>query len=90
MMYMHMPFVFIIQLNLCKTATLKKTKICFQIQLSLNAGQKYCRQLQGEHSAIRSTFINMTKLPFVIKMFVLSILSGRLKQVLRYKLFIHM
>ena len=35
-------------------------------QLSLNAGQKYCRMLQGEHSAILSTFI---KLPFVIKIF---------------------
>ena len=36
-------------------------------QLSLNAGQKYCRM---EHSAILSTFI---KLPFVnIKIFVLS------------------
>ena len=34
------------------------------------AGQKYCRMLQGEHSAILSTFI---KLPFVIKFFVLSI-----------------
>ena len=32
-------------------------------QLSLNAGQKYCRMLQGEHSAISLTFI---KLPFVI------------------------
>ena len=36
----------------------------------LNAGQKYCRMLQGEHSAILLTFI---KLPFVIKIFVLSI-----------------
>ena len=36
----------------------------------LNAGQKYCRMLQVEHSAILSTF---SKLPFVIKMFVLSI-----------------
>ena len=35
----------------------------------LNAGQKYCRMLQVEHSAILSTFI---KLPFVIKIFVLS------------------
>ena len=49
---------------------LKKAKIGFQDQLSLNAGQKYCRMLQGEHSAILSTFI---KLPFVIKIFVLSI-----------------
>ena len=47
----------------------KKTKIGFQDQLSLDAGQKYCRMLQG-HSAILSTFI---KLPFVIKIFVLSI-----------------
>ena len=40
----------------------KKIKIGFQDKLSLNAGQKYCRMLQGEHSAILSTFI---KLPFV-------------------------
>ena len=40
-------------------------------QLSLNAGQKYCKVLQREHSAILLTFI---KLPFVIKIFVLSIL----------------
>ena len=51
-------------------ATLKKTKIGFQDQLSLNAGQKYCRMLQGEHSAILSTFI---KLQLVIKISVLSI-----------------
>ena len=30
----------------------------------------YCRMLHGEHSAILSTFI---KLPFIIKIFVLSI-----------------
>ena len=48
----------------------KKKKIVFQDQLSLNAGQKYCRMLQGEHSAIFSTFI---KLPLVINIFVLSI-----------------
>ena len=41
----------------------------FQDQLSFNAGQKYCRMLHGEHSAILSTFI---KLPFAIKIFVLS------------------
>ena len=51
-------------------ATLKKTKNGFQHRLSLNAGQKYCRMLHGEHSAILLTFI---KLPFVIKTFVLSI-----------------
>ena len=48
----------------------KKTKIGYQDRLSLNAGQKYFRMLQGEHSAILSTFI---KLPFVINIFVLSI-----------------
>ena len=41
----------------------------FQDQLSLNAGRKYCRMLQGEHSAILSTFV---KKRFVIKTFVLS------------------
>ena len=48
----------------------KRPKIAFQDQLSLNAGQKYCRMLQGEHSAILLTFI---KLPFVIKIFLWSI-----------------
>ena len=48
----------------------KRQKIGFQDQLSLNAGQKYCRMLQGEHSAIFSTFI---ELPLVIKVFVLFI-----------------
>ena len=48
----------------------KRLKIVFQDQLSLNAGQKYCRMLQWEHTAIFLTFI---KLPFVIKIFVLSI-----------------
>ena len=50
----------------------KRQKIGFQDQLSLNASQKYCRMLQWEHSAILSTFI---KLPFAIKIFVLSILD---------------
>ena len=31
-------------------------------QLSLNAGQKYCRMLQGEHSAILLTFIKLSLL----------------------------
>ena len=51
-------------------ATLKKTKIGFQDQLLLNAGQKYCRMLQKEDSAILSTFI---KLQVVSKTFVLTI-----------------
>ena len=45
-------------------------KFGFKDQLSLNAGQKYCKMLQEKHSAILSTVI---KLPFVIKTFVLSI-----------------
>ena len=53
-----------------------RPKIVFQDRLSLNAGQKYCRMLQGEHSAILSTFI---KLPFVFKTFVLSIFEWPLK-----------
>ena len=52
----------------------KRPKIGFQNQLSLNTGQKYYRMLQREHSAILWT---------VIKTFVLSILSGRLRQVLQ-------
>ena len=44
----------------------------FQEQLSLNVGQKNCRMLQGEHSAILSAFI---KLPFVIKIFAVFILK---------------
>ena len=54
----------------------KKTKIGFQDRLLLNAGQKYCRMLKGEHSAILSSFI---KVPFVIKIFVLSIFEWPLK-----------
>ena len=65
----------------CNKACLKwphkrRAKIGFQDRLLLNAGQKYCRMLQGEHSAILSTFI---KLPFVIKIFVLSIFEWSLK-----------
>ena len=56
---------------------LKRTpKIGFQYQLSLNAGPKYCRMLQGEHSAKLSTFI---KLLFSIKTLVLSIFKWPLK-----------
>ena len=54
----------------------KKTRTGFQYQLSLYVGQKYCRMLQGEHSAIFSTFI---KLPFTIKTYVLSIFEWLLK-----------
>ena len=54
----------------------RSPKIGFQGRLSLNTDQKYCRMLQGEHSAILSTFI---KLPFVFKTFVLSIFEWPLK-----------
>ena len=51
-----------------------RPNIGFQDQLWLNKGQKYRRMLLREHSAILSTSI---KLPFVIKVFVLSIfMSG--------------
>ena len=45
-------------------------------RLLLNAGQKYCRMLQEEHSAILLTFI---KLSSVIMIFVLSIFEWPLK-----------
>ena len=35
-----------------KRPLIKKMKVGFQDQLSLNIGQKYFRMLQGEHSAI--------------------------------------
>ena len=54
----------------------RRPKIGFQDRLLLNAGQKYCRMLQGEHSAILSTII---KLPFSIKTFILSIFKWPLK-----------
>ena len=54
----------------------KRPKNGFQDQLSLNAGQKDCRMLQGEHSAILSTLI---RLPFVIEIFVLFIFEWPLK-----------
>ena len=61
----------------------KNTKIGFQDQLLLNAGQKYCRMLHGEHSAIVSTFI---KLLFSIKNFILPIFKWPLKKVFLYTL----
>ena len=53
---------------------------CFQEQLLLNAGQKYCRMLQREHSAILWTFI---KLP--LRSLFCLFLCGRFIQVLLYK-----
>ena len=64
-------------------ASLKRPNIGFQDQLGLNAGQKYCR----EHSSILFTCI---KLPFVIKIFILSILKGRFTKVLLCNDFVYM
>ena len=54
----------------------KRPKIGFSDLSLLNAGQKNCRMLQWEHSAILLTFI---KLPFVIKICVVSIFEWPLK-----------
>ena len=55
----------------------KRTPILvFNTDLSLNAGQKYCRMLQREHSAIHLTLI---KIPDSIKTFVLCIFKWPLK-----------
>ena len=54
----------------------KRPKMDFQDQLSLHVGQKYCRMLQGEHSAIHSTYI---KLPHGFKTIVFSIFEWPLK-----------
>ena len=54
----------------------RTSKIGFQYRLWLNACQTYCRMLQGEHSAILSTFI---KLPLSIVTFALSIFKWPLK-----------
>ena len=51
-------------------------KFGFQYRFSLNAGQKFCRMLQGEHSAILSTSI---KLQISIRDLVLSIFEWPLK-----------
>ena len=59
----------------------KRPKMGFQDQLSLNAGQKYCRMLEGEHSAILSICIKETH---GFKTFSCPFLSGRLRQVSLY------
>ena len=59
----------------------RRPEIGFQDCLLLNAGQKYCRMLQREHSAI---FLTCIKLPYTIKIFVLSFLSVCLRQGLLY------
>ena len=75
----HMSQLNYVNSKTCLKRPLKRgQKIGFQDQLSLHAGQKNCRMLQGEHSAILSTFI---KLQSVIKIFVLSIFKWPLKTV---------
>ena len=49
--------ILVLQILLRDGTPSKRPKICFQDQLSFNAGQKYCRMLQVEHSAILWTFI---------------------------------
>ena len=58
----------------------KRPKIGFQDQLLLNAGQKYFRMLQGEHSAIRPSLSYQFSLRYLFCLF----LSGRFTQVLLY------
>ena len=54
----HMNMEFLVYSKTClKRSLLKQPQIGVQDQLSLNAGQKYCSMLQGEHSSILSTFI---------------------------------
>ena len=68
-------------------ATLKKTTIGFRDQLLLNAGQKYCRMLQGEHSAIlRPSLSHHLSLESLFCLFW----SGRFTQVLLYTRFWHL
>ena len=55
-------------------------KVVFNTDYRLNVCQKYCRMLEGELSAMRSTFI---KLPYSIKTFVLSVFKRPLKIVAR-------
>ena len=59
----------------------KEAKIGFQGRLSFNAGQKYCRMLQGEHSAILLTFI---KYHLLLRPLLCLFLSDRFTQVLLY------
>ena len=58
-----------------------KTKHWFSIPLIAQSWAKVLQNAPREHSAIISTCI---KLSFVFKTFVLSILSGRLRQVSLY------
>ena len=66
----------------CLKRPLKEiTKIGFQDQLSLNAGEKYCRMLQWEHSAI---FQPSLSYHLSLRSMFCLFLSDRLRQVLQY------
>ena len=60
----------------------KKTKIGFQDQLSLNAGQKYCRMLQG---SILQHFRPSLSYHMSLRSLFFLLLSGRLRQVVLYE-----
>ena len=53
----HHHHLYIYSKTCVKRPLAKRQKTGFQDQLPLNAGQKYCRMLEGEHSAILWTFI---------------------------------
>ena len=57
----------------------------FNTEFLLNAGQKNCRMLQREHSAILSTFIELT---VTIKTFILSFFEWPFTQVLLHIVFV--
>ena len=60
----------------------RRPKLVFKTDYRLMQVKGIAEMLQGEHSAILLTFI---KLPFVIKIIVLSLKTGgRLRQVLLY------
>ena len=70
--------------KICVAQPLSKSpKIGRQNQLSLNAGQKSCRMLQGGHSAMISTFIQLY-LSFRISFYLF--MSGRSTHVSLYAL----
>ena len=75
-------FIFV-QKNLIKYSenTQKDQNLVFKTDYHLNAGQKYYRTLQGEHSAILSSF---TKIPFIIKTGLLSIFEWPILAVSSY------
>ena len=77
-LYLHTDTYTCIHIDWCLyNKTCLKWALKKEDQLSLNAGQKNCRMLQGEHSAIPLTFI---KLQFIIKIWV----AACLRHVLLY------